>query len=272
MKNALRSLLMFLLLFSPALLLAQGNNLFVVVPDGRTETDSILPNMGTTYVFSTMQGHSYSVEQTRGLMSPTIQMWIGPTCPGPFGMTLVDTSQMDPAVTLNIGSGQQRQRLAFVCPGPIYPNPNSPPGQASATIFNFGGSPYNFSLSVVDTTLFSPKWKAGPNSDTFWTFINTSSAPVNIWINAVDTFGYSQYLPNIGPNPITIAPGATYSTDTTQIPPFLRTLPNGTPLSGSVLVGQNGPPGAILASAVIETNFGGPAPSTETVKFEPKLF
>jgi len=271
MKAVIRSLLALLLLLSPALLPAQGNNIFVVVPDGRIETDSIPPNMGTTYVFSTMQGHSYSVEQSRGLLSPTIQMWVGPTCPGPFGMTLVDTSLMDPSVTLNLGFGQQRQRLAFVCPGPIYPSPNNPPGQASATIFNSGPNPYTFSLSVVDTTLFSPKWKAGPDSDTFWTFTNTSSAPVNIWVNLVDANGSSVYLPNPGPNPITIPPGATYSTDTTQIPPFLRNMPpNGAPLSGSVVAGENGPPGAILATAVIVTNSGGPAPSTETVKFEPR--
>jgi hypothetical protein len=119
--------------------------------------------------------------------------------------------------------------------------------------------------------LFSPKWKAGPDSDTFWTFTNISSAPVNIWVNLVDANGGSVYLPNPGPNPITITPGATYSTDTTQIPPFLRNMPpNGAPLSGSVVTGQNGPPGAILATAVIVTNSGGPAPSTETVKFEPR--
>src|SRR5215470_17119245 len=125
MKVIVRGLLA-LLLLAPVLALAQGNNIFDVVPDGRTESDSILPNTGSTYLFSTMQGHSYSVEQTRGLNRPTIPMGVGPSCPGPFGFSVVDTSSMDPAVTLNTGWGQQRQRMAFVCPGPVYPS--SSPG------------------------------------------------------------------------------------------------------------------------------------------------
>jgi len=269
MKLTVRGLLTLFLLFSPVLLLAQGNKILVVVPDGRTETDSIPTNTGATYVFSTLQGHSYSIEQSRGLNSPTLPMWAAPACPGPYGISIIDTSMMDPAVTINTGFGQQRQRLAFACPGPV--NPYGPQGQSSVMFYNMSGSAYSFSISVIDTTLLSAKWKAGTNSDTFWTFTNTTSAPVNISINLVDTNGFPQFLPNPGPTPITIAPGATYSTDTTQIPPFLRTTPTGAPLSGSILVGQNGPPGAILATAVIVTNSGGTATSTETVKFESKL-
>jgi len=268
MKLTVRGLLTLFLLLAPVLLLAQGNKILVVVPDGRSEADSIPVNTGATYLFSVLPGHSYSIEQSRGLNSPTLPMWAAPSCPSPYGISISDTSTMDPAVTINTGFGQQRQRLAFTCPGPV--NPYGPPGQSSVMIYNSSGATYTFSISVIDTTLLSAKWKAGTNSDTFWTFTNTTSAPVNISINLVDTNGFPQFLPNPGPTPITIAPGATYSTDTTQIPPFLRTTPNGVPLSGSILVGQNGPPGAILATAVIVTN-SGTGSSTDTVKFEPKI-
>jgi hypothetical protein len=266
MKTTVRGLLVTFVLFAPALMPAQGNRVVVVVPDGRMESDSIPVNSGSTYLFSVLPGHSYSIEQSRGLNSPIIPMWIAPSCPSPYGISVTDTSTMDPAVNINIGFGQQRQREAFACPGPV--NPNGPPGQSSITIYNNSGTTYTFNLSVTDTTLLSGKWRAGMSADTFWTFTNTSSAPINIFISLADSNGFPVFLP--GPTGTTIAPGATYSADTTQIPQYLRnTPPTGAPLSGSILVGQNGPPGAVLATAVLVTNSGA-TPSNETVKFEPR--
>jgi hypothetical protein len=272
MKITLRSLLALFLLLSPALLLAQAFNSVVVVPDGRTETDSIPVNTSSVYLFSTLAGHSYSIEQSRGLNQPTLPMFVFAGCPGPFFGTLVnDTSSMDPAVTLNTGFGQQRQREAFACTGPVYPAVGT--GQANIMIYNSGPTPYTFSITVTDTTLYSAKWGAGINSDTFWTFTNTSSAPVNISIVTLDTNGFAQFFPGL-PNPnnsMSVAPGAVLSVDTTQIPSQFRTNPpGGTPLGGSVRVTEDGPPGAILATAVIVTNAGSPTPTTESVKIAPK--
>ena len=272
MNITLRSLLGLILLLSPALSHAQGSNFVVVsvVPDGRTETDSIAPNTDNVYLFSTLPGHSYSIEQSRGLNRPTLPMLVSQACPGPFGTPVNDTSSMDPAVDLNTGLGQQRQREAFACPGPVYPSVT--PGQASVTIYNSSSTPYVFSITVTDTTLYSAKWGAGTNSDTFWTFSNTSSAAVNISINVLDSNGFAQQFPGL-PNQgsVSIAAGATLSVDTTQIPPQFRTNPpGGAPLSGSVRVTEDGPPGAILAKAAIITNGGGPTPTIETVKFAPR--
>lgn len=269
MNVTLRSLLPLFLVLPAGLVHAQGCNIEMVVPDGRTETDSIPANGCTAYVFTTLSGHSYSVEQSRGLNRPTIFMAVGPSCPNNSSFSMNDTSTMDPAVNINTGSGQQRQRVAFACTAPV--NPSAQPGQASATINNSGSAPYTFSLTVTDTTLQSPKWRAGANCDTFWTFTNLSSAPVNISINVLDVNGNPFPAPGL-PNPgnISIAPGASISLDTTQIPQQFRTNPPpGTTLSGSVRVTEDGPPGAILAAAAIVTNAGGPTPTTETVKFEP---
>jgi hypothetical protein len=272
MKIPLRSLLALFLLLSPALLRAQGPNSVVLVPDGRTETDSIPVNSNSMYVFSTLAGHSYSIEQSRGLNQPTLPMFVLGGCPGPFfGNLIIDTSFMDPAVALNTGFGQQRQRQAFACTGPVYPSVGT--GQASIMINNPSPTPYTFSISVTDTTLYSAKWLAGIDSDTFWTFTNTSSAPVHISIVTLDNNGFGQFFPGL-PNPnnsMSIAPGTVLSVDTTQIPPEFRTdPPGGAPLGGSVRVTEDGPPGAILATAAIVTNAGSPTPSTESVKIAPK--
>src|SRR5215472_2038053 len=116
MKITLRSVFALFLLLSPALLPAQGITSVVVVADGRTETDSIPGNASSVYLFSTLPGHSYSIEQSRGLNQPTLPMFVFPGCPGPFGPAARDTSSMDPAVDINNGLGPQRQREAFACP------------------------------------------------------------------------------------------------------------------------------------------------------------
>ena len=272
MKTTLRSVFALFLLLSPALLPAQAFNFVVVVPDGRTETDSIPVNASNSYVFSTLPGHSYSIEQSRGLSQPTLPMFVFAGCPGPFsGNSVNDTSTMYPAVVLNTGFGQQRQREAIACNGPVFPS--MMPGQASILINNWNPTPYTFTLTVTDTTLYSAKWAAGTNSDTFWTFTNTSSAPVNISINTLDTNGFAQFFPGLPfpGNSMSIAPGAVLSIDTTQIPPQFRAdPPGGTPLGGSVRVTEDGPPGAILATAVIVTNAGSPTPTMESVKIAPK--
>src|SRR5215472_2031257 len=274
MKITLRSLFVVLLLLSPALLPAQNFNQVIVVPDGRTETDSIAVNNNNSYAFTTRPGHSYSIEQSRGLNQPILQMTVFPGCSGSYGTvpSVNDTSAMDPAVNINFGSGQQRQRMAFACPGPVFPPApfNPPPSQAFIMINNTSPAPYAFSLTVTDTTLQSPKWTAGITSDTLWTFTNVSSAAVNISLNALDAYGNSEMFPGF-PTPgssISIQPGATISIDTTQVPQWLRTNPpGGPPLLGSVLVTEDGPPGAILAAATIVNN-AGPTPTIETVKFE----
>jgi len=271
MKAKFCSLFACLVLFLPALLPAQGNNIVTVVPDGRQESDSIPPNSGTSYLFSPQAGHSYSVEQSRGLNRPTLPMWVASGCPGAPPM---DTSTAVPAVVLNVGFPPQRQRISFACVGPVFPSNQQ--YIASAMIQNFGTpTAYTFNLTVTETTLYGGKWKATPNADTFWTFTNTSSAPVNVALALLDSFGNQLNPPS---PPVAINPGATFSIDTTQIqlprngPPPMGSMS----LSGSVLASQDGPPNAIQATEVIVTNNGAPCPgptcvtTSETVKLEPK--
>jgi hypothetical protein len=272
MKAKLCSLFACLVLFLPALLRAQGNNIVTVVPDGRQESDSIPPNSGTTYQFSSQSGHSYSVEQSRGLYRPIMQMSVASGCPG---APLRDTSTMVPAVMLNFPP--QRQRISFACAGPVFP-PNQQ-NTSSVMIHNFGSpAAYTFNLTVTETTLYAGKWQATTNADTFWTFTNTSSAPINVALNLLDPWGNQMNWNS--PVAVAIDPGATFSIDTTQIPLPPRNLPPpGGPivLSGSVLVTQDGPPNAIEATEIILTNNGVPCPgptcvsSSETVKLEPKI-
>jgi hypothetical protein len=283
MKITLRRLIVVLVLLSPALLRAQMNfSQAIVVPDGRTETDSIPVGNNNSYLFAAFAGHSYSIEQSRGLNQPTLpttgqptlQMTVFPGCSN-FFVPVNDTSAMDPAVNLSTWPAQQRQRLAFVCPGPIFPPaPFNPPAsnQAMIMINNTSPAPYAFSLTVTDTTLRSPKWTAGITSDTFWTFTNVSSAAVNISLNALDAFGNSAMFPGLPPpgSSMSIQPGQLVSIDTTQVPQWARTNPpGGPPLVGSVLLAEDGPPGAIQATATIVNN-AGPTPTIETVKFEPR--
>jgi len=144
------------------------------------------------------------------------------------------------------------------------------PTQAFIMINNTSSTPYAFSLTVTDTTLRSPKWAVGITSDTFWTFTNVSSAAVNITVNPLDTNGFAEMFPGfpVPGSSMSIQPGATLSIDTTQVPQWVRTNPpGGIPLAGSVLVTEDGPPGAILAAATI-VNSAGPTPTIETVKFD----
>jgi hypothetical protein len=273
MKIKFCGLLACLVLFLPALLSAQGNNIVTVVPDGRQESDSIPPNTGTTYLFSAQAGHSYSVEQSRGLNSPTVPMTVSSGCPGKPPM---DNSTAVPAVVIG---PPQRQRISFACWGPVFPAPG-PQNIASVMIQNFGSpTAYTLNLTVTETTLFASKWKATPNANnstpntnTFWTFTNTSSIPVNVVLTLLDSSG--SQVNQFNPAGVAINPGATFFTDTTQIP----LPPNGPPPvgSGSVLVSEDGPPNAIVATEVIVTNnitpCQGPAcvTSSESVRLGPK--
>jgi hypothetical protein len=272
MKTKFCTWLVSFVLLLPALLAAQGNNIVTVVPDGRQESDSIPANAGSSYLFLSQAGHSYSVEQSRGLSRPTVPMSVYSGCPGNYPS---DTSTMVPAVALNIGYPPQRQRISFACAGPVFPY--AQPNYAQIMIQNFGtGATYNFNLTVTETTLLAAKWKATSNADTYWTFTNTSSAPVNVVLSLLDGFGNQMN----SPTSVAISPGATFPTDTTQIP-VPRNGPTGGPgntatLGGSVLVSQDGPPNAIKATEVIVTTNSGPCPgptcvtASETVTLEPK--
>jgi hypothetical protein len=265
-------LLACLALATPALVPAQAYNQVILVPDGRQESDSIPLGATGQYVFAVQPGHSYSVEQSRGLNRPTLYMLAYDNCPLP---SITDTSTMDPAVVVNnVGLQPQRQRVTIVCGG--IPSPNSAQFFGEVQIQNSGGAgpvPYNFNITVKDTTLFSNKWKAAASTDTYWTFTNISSAPINVIFSVLDAQG--NLLSRVGP--IGVIPNTTYSVNTIQLP-LPRTAPDGTPitLSGSVVATQDGPPGAIRAGAAIMTTEPGPCQgpcntTTETVRFEPKV-
>src|SRR5260370_16866016 len=173
MKTKLYSLLACFMLLSQGFVLAQGpgNNIQTVVPDGREESDSIPVGTATTYLFSAQAGHSYSVEQSRGMSRPIIPMMVFGGCPG---SSANDTSTMAPEGTLNIGFPQQRQRIAFTCPGPVFP-PASP-NYSQAMIPNFnGGAAYNFSISGTDTTLFTDHGQPPRNTDPLCTSTNSTT-------------------------------------------------------------------------------------------------
>jgi len=214
----------------------------VIVPDGRVTMGAIGAGASRWFGASLTIYNSYSLEfktLTGADPSWTVTVVTGDGgCDEASTATTRDTSSLDPAGTT---------RVSFTATG-------------VATFFrvkldNSAGPPVAFSYSLSDTTLYSPAWSTNGSYDTFYSFQNTTAAPLHGVLSFFLTDGGLEGL-----IPITIPPGDTLSTNTAAL---ARTRNR----AGTVSLAHDGPPGSIVAEAAI-ANFALNPAYVQPVKFK----
>lgn len=232
------------LLFLPAFASAEGTTCgapTVIVPDGRITTSTI-PNAGVFFFkISSRIGSSYSAEFHNVLGS-------APTPPGT--LAIFSDAACGTAATVNNTAANDPgdlngARVSFTA-GTI---------QTLFSLTNSTGGTVTYSFSVSDTTLFSPAWTTNGSFDTFYSFLNTTGAPISGTLTLYTVAGVQ-----VATNALTINPNSTASTNTVAL---------ATPRSntGTAKFTHNGPPGAILAEADIANLSIVPTPYIQVVKF-----
>ena len=236
-----------LLLVVPSNIRAEGTacgHETIIIPDGRV-TNSFIPNGSTFFYLITGQpGHSYSVEfrNTTGaaIAAPgTLTVYSDGACSTVLSTT--STVSDDPQDDFNM------QRVSFT----IAPTG----GQIRFTLANSSGAGISYSFSATDTTLFSTRWSTFSGFYTSYGFTNTTGTALSVTLTLTDTAGTV-----VGTSTLPIPAGRVVYTSTTA----LGVAAND---AGSATLTYNGPPGAILADAIL-ANFTTSPPTTLISKFE----
>jgi hypothetical protein len=241
-----------LMLFLPAMAMAEGTTCFgdetIVVPDGRI-TASFIP-IGATFrlAFIAEVGHSYSVE----VRTPN-QVYFFPlattvfdgnkgvngNCTRASNLLQTDTTSISPRLMVFAcqGCGSGSTRISFT---QSYPNFESDLYH-DITIVNNSSAGSIYTFSVSDTTMYSPGFSTSGGFDAYYSFLNTTNSTVNITLQLFwnDVFGLEGSWPAVA----AIPPGGTYATHA-----FALGVPNS--VTGSARLMHDGPPGAILATAL----------------------
>jgi len=214
----------------------------VIVPDGRLTTSTI-PN-AATYVFmiQSRPGNSYSVE-FHNVLGPAVQT--------PGTLSVFSDAACGVTVTTTNAAGSD--------PGDVNGERRTFIATTTATRFlltnNSGGS-LTYSFTVSDTTMYSPAWSTHGTYNTYYSFMNTTGAPVTGTIALFTTTGTS-----VGtPVSITVNPNSTAAVNTVSFGATRNA-------SGTARFTHNGPPGAILAEAAIANFSITPTPYVQVVKF-----
>jgi uncharacterized repeat protein (TIGR01451 family) len=218
----------------------------VIVADGRLTTGVIAPSTTLTFGSQLKIGDSYSVEfkNLTGTGTPpgTATVFAGDDgCSPASPLTTRDTTAIDP------GAATTSRRVSFTATGtqPFF----------RVTLTSSPGAPIPFSFAVADTTLFSPAWSTNGTFDTFYSFLNTTGAPLNGTLTLLDTAG--AVLSTFG---LAIPPGQTASTNTSVL-----VVARGR--TGTARFVHDGPPGAVVAEAAI-ANFSISPAYVQPVKFQ----
>ncbi len=220
-------------------------NTTALVPDGRVTSTTLAAGATQWFLLGTHTGYSYSLEaQNRlGTSGPgTLTLFAGVDgCTLTSTATSRDTSSIDPAAPATA------VRLAFTSTGadPDY----------RLRLTNTTASSIDYSLSLGETTLFSPAWSTNGTYNTYYSFQNTTSATITATLRLTKTDGTSA-----GTTTLTIPSGATASTNTAA----LVTPRNA---AGTARLTHDGPPGALLAEAAI-ANFSTTPAYIQPVKFK----
>jgi hypothetical protein len=115
--------------------------------------------------------------------------------------------------------------------------------------------PYRIALS--ETTMFGPAWSTISNYNTFYSFSNTTNAPITGTLTLTTTAGAAA-----GTTSFTIAAGGAAFTNTS---PSALNTPRG--VTGNSRFTHNGPPGAILIESDVG-DFTISPPYIQPVKFQ----
>jgi hypothetical protein len=216
----------------------------VMVPDGRL-TESVIGAGATVWFGASLKiENAYSVElkNTTGATAPgTLTVFRGDDACGPATtQTTNDTSGIDPA-----GSGGVA-RQSFTAAGTLT--------YFRAKLVNASASPIPFSFSWSDTTMFSPAWSTNGSFDTFYSFQNTTGAPLTGTLTLLSTSGSV-----VATFPVSVPAGQAVSLNTSS-------LGVGRNQTGTAMFTHNGPPGSIVAEAAI-ANFSINPAYVQPVKF-----
>jgi len=234
------------LLGVPTLAQAEGTTCgfpTVIVPDGRI-VQSFIPNGSTYYwLFDSTSGNSYSME-TKLLTAAwgnnlTVAYYDTSSSSCTTPITVNDTTGLNPQIPQ---TGERASRT-------------STSTRHWFTVTNSTGSGQTYTVSVSDTTMYSPAWSTNGTYNTYYSFFNTTNGTVNVTVTLTQTDGTAA-----GTNAVAVASGRTAATNTVA----LGTIRNKT---GTATVSHDGPPGAILVEADI-ANFTLSPPYIQPVKFQ----
>ena len=218
---------------------------FETVADGRIQTNTIAGGASLCYFFTGVTGRSYAItmlyHEANATSFTTAVNGPAGSCTGVDMAGLNDNSAQDPAVNVNFG-----RRVSFVAPSN---------GYYLTQVANTGGASGTFSLTVSDTTQFSPAWSTNSTYDTFYSLLNTTNATCTGTLTLYDTAGAV-----VTTTAVSVTSGATFATNTFS----LGTTRN---KSGTARLTHNCPPGGILSEAAI-ANFSISPPYIQPVKFE----
>ena len=200
------------------------------VPDGRTVGPVTITSANDiSIVFWATIGHSYSVEvvstDDNAFNAGLGNLVVGSSyCPTSNAVTLNDTTQFDPSM----GSEGVGRRVSFTATTTHF---------LEARIGVTSGS-YPFSVRVVDTTMYNPRWTTSGGWKTTWGFQNTTNSTIHGTLKVYDSTG--ALLTTVGPFAIAAHVTAFKVTGTDVIVPATY---------GGAEFTHDGPPGAIQGDA-----------------------
>jgi hypothetical protein len=112
-----------------------------------------------------------------------------------------------------------------------------------------------YSVSVAETTMFSPAWTTNGTFDTYWSFQNTTNAAITGQLTLFDLNGNQVQSLAIGPIPVK----GIFGTNTVSLGVVRNKV-------GNVRFSHDGPPGAVEIKAN-QANFATSPPFIELVPF-----
>jgi hypothetical protein len=198
-------------------------------------------------------GRSYSVEANNNPGPGPIGLNVNSIpCPGfdqgAVGVFVRDITSVSPVIQANGGIRKSIVVNAFF-------NGTSFPG--FVRVFNGSASSASASISVTETTQFSPAWSTNGTYDTFYSLFNTTNSTCNIMLVLFDSTGAVQPPPFSASLPA----GSTASTNTAAIGIARNKV-------GTAILTHDCPPGGILSEAAI-ANFRMTPAYIQGVKFSP---
>jgi hypothetical protein len=224
-----------------------------IVPGGRLLQGTIANATAYFFSFKTELGRSYSVEvkNVTGASTPPglVTFYSGTDVIGGCAMSTLstrDTSAIDPGTAPN---GLRRSFTAV-------DGANS--GFHEVKLENNTGSTVTYSVSVAETTMFSPAWTTNGTFDTYWSFQNTTNAAITGQLTLFDLNGNQVQSLAIGPIPVK----GIFGTNTVSLGVVRNKV-------GNVRFSHDGPPGAVEIKAN-QANFATSPPFIELVPFEAK--
>jgi uncharacterized repeat protein (TIGR01451 family) len=201
----------------------------VVIPDGRATPATIAPGATAFFGTSLRIGNSYSVEvknATGDAVPPgVLTVFRGDDgCGGASTLTTTNTAGVEP------GESAGAARVSFTATG-------------ASTFYQLklvnGGGTIPYTVTVSDTTLFSPAWSTNGAFDTFYSFQNTTGTGLNGTLTLLSTAGAT-----ISTFPVSIPAGQTASTNTASLSVTRNQ-------AGTARFTHDGPPGAVVGEAAI---------------------